>query len=376
MLPVLYYACYLKSSSTDEWRIKKVLKLLIAPLKIYSYYSINSQIKYSSQSDELENVYQLMRMSADVSEDRLIYYLKSPDYYVRAAALYSMYNLQLKEETKIALFDCIKEYTSIHIFAGSLILAKNNFTPALPYFRKGLLTKNDPRLWSSVAALAIMKDEESYKKIIQIFNEAENQILIYHCSIAIGRMRDKNNLSYLFEKLSNPTVLDKDVRHSIVDAIVKIISCDVIFYKFIRLLNHDYVKGISGLIDNIDSTRVPGLLVSPKTFIINYSNEIDKTKRKNLITDYLKDVLEFDTPEINELKVFKNYYNKIRQGQIRERLAIALFIKIFYKTEAADDVNANKENKLSRSRTHEISPLSKNVQPNSVYIEPTKNSGE
>ena len=378
LLPVLYYACSLKSSSTDDWSIKDVLKLFLAPLKIYSYYSINSQTKYSSLSDELDNVNQLMGMSADVSEDSLIYYMKSPDCMIRTTALYSMYNLQLKEETKIAIFNCIKEYTAIHAFVGSLVLAKNNFAPALPYFRKGLLTKDDPRVWYSVMALTIMKDEKSYKKIIQIFTEAENQNLIYYCSIAIGTMRDKNNLYYLLDKLSSSIFLKKDVINSIVDAIVKVISCDVIFYRFIRLFNHDYVKGISGLIDYIDCSRVPGLHVSPKTFISNYSKVMDETKRKNMMINYLKSAFELDTPEMKELRIFKHYFTIIKRNQIRERLAIALFIKIFCKDEATDDVDAYKGNTINdllRSGAHEeVSLLSKKVQQNSAYIEPSQES--
>ena len=377
LLPVLYYACYLKSSSIDDWSIKDIFKLLIAPLKIYSYFSIHSHAKYSSQEEELDNVNQLMGMSADVSEDSLIYYLKSPDYHVRATAFYSMHNLQLKEETKIAVFNCIKEYSSVHVSVGTLILAKNNFTPALPYFKKGLLMKDGPRVWSSVMALAIMKDEESYKKIIQIFNGAENENLIYSCAFAIGTIRDKNNLNCLLDKLSNYSALKKDVIDSIIDAITKIISCDAIFYKFIRLIDYDHDKGISRLIDHIDHNRISEQLISPEELIINYLKETDEAKRKNIIINYLKAVLELGTPKANELDVFKNYFTQTEPKLISDRLILCIFIKIFYKNEAADDVNANKENTIEespRNRTNEESPLSKKIHQNSVYIEPSQES--
>ena len=376
LLPVLYYAYYLNSSSIDGWSVKDVLKLLIAPLKVYSYFSIYSHEKYSSQEDELDNVKQLMGMSDDVSEDSLIYYLESPDYAVRTTALYSMHNLQLKEKTKIALFNCIKKYSSVHVFAGTLILAKNNFTPALPYFRKGLLKKNEPRVWACVIALAIMKDEECYKKIIQIFNEAENENLIYCCSIAIGTIRDKNNLNCLLDKLSNSSSIKKDVIHSIIDAITKIISCDTIFYRFIRLIDHDHDKGISFLLDHVDHNRISELLISPKEFLINYLKETDEAKRKNMIINYLKAALEMDTPKAKELDIFKNYLTQTEPNLISDRLILCIFIKIFYKNEAPDDVNATRENVLPHGRTHEVSPLSKKVQQNSVHIEPPQESAD
>ncbi len=357
LLPVLYFACSLKSSSTDDWRIKDVLKLLIAPLKIYSFFSMHSQTKYSSLIDELDNVNKLLGMSPDLSEKKLIYYLKSPDYFVRTTAMYSMYNLQLKDEIKSALLNCVKDYSSVHGPVGAIILAKNNFTTAIPYFRNGLHNENGPIVWGSIMALAIMKDKVSYKKIIQLFNEAENQILIYYCAIAIGMMRDKKNLSCLLDKLSYSAALSTDVVNSIVDSVTKIISCDKVFYKYIRLLDHDHDKGISGLIDIIDCSRVPGLPDTPETLIVNSLNENDETKRKKIFINYLKAALELDTPEMKELILFKNYLTKTKPDLISNRLVASIFIKIFGKTETADEDVKQKENIIALNRVEKPAKL-------------------
>jgi HEAT repeat protein len=152
--------------------------------------------------EELGFVKNIQGMHPDLVEDHLVYFLESPDFFVRANALLSMYNLNLKEKSKIAIYKALKSQLHVSSLVALIILAKNNFTKALPLFRERLSLPSGNLLWSSMIALVMMKDKESYNKIIKIFKESETSSLAATTGArALAMMKNKNTLDCLLEKL-------------------------------------------------------------------------------------------------------------------------------------------------------------------------------
>jgi len=340
LIPVLYFASTLKTSSKDEWSIKDVLKLLIAPMKIYSLYSLQTQTKYSSAVDELDNVNSLLGLSSDLSEKHLLYYLESPDFFIRSTAILSMFNLQLREESKRAIYMTFKKYdnTSVNSFVAAIVLARNNYTKALPLFRKGLSNNDTPLAWSSMMFLAIMKDEVSYKKIIKIFKDTDYPTLVSYGAVAISMMKDKSTLGCMLDRITHFMILGKTIyADEIIMSISKILSCDVVFYRYFRMIQQDGAKAIINTIDLIDDTRGLGLSTSPKSILSVYLKEVNEMTKKIMILNYLKEALNRDIPEMKELLIFKNYFDKTDLNLIPNRLMACIFIKIFCVNEHIDD---------------------------------------
>ncbi len=275
LIPVLYYACTLKATSKDVWSIRKVLKFFFTPGKVYSLYKIRNQRKFSSTNTELNFVDKLSGMSPDLSEKYLIYYLKSPDYFVRTEALHRMEIFKLGKKSKITLYNHIKTRTDYNLPVASCILAKNNFTKALPLFRKRLTDTDLVIVCSSMLALAIMNDKQSYNKIINIFNDAEDYWRLYYGARAIAFMKDTNAISCLLKKLT----------------------------------------------------------YAPKTILKHYYECRSDSKRKNKFINYLIEALERDTPEMAELKIFKDYFSTTERSIIHKKLMAVIFIKLFCKNE-------------------------------------------
>ncbi len=334
LIPILHYACTLKKSSKGDWSVKSVLKLLSAPIKIYSLFSMRTQNKYSSPVDELDYVNKLHGMSSELSEKHLVYYLESPDYFIRSSAILGMYNLTLKEKTKRAVYKALK-VPSVSVLLASIILAKNNFTKALPLLRRRLSGTNLSFLWSSMVALSIMKDKGSYNKIINTFVKAENTILVTFGARALAIINDKNTLPCLLEKLSYFFIKgNQDVVDEIVLAISKIISCNDIYYKYIRIYQYDINKGLLDLKDLIDPEKSLGLSTSPDLILKYYYKDRGDSERKEKFLDFLIEALKRDTIDMNKLKVFEDYFVKADSGLVSNRLIACIFIKLFCSNES------------------------------------------
>ena len=333
LMPTLYFACRLKASTTKELNLKKVFNLLFTPAKLYSLHSLQAQEKYSSPENELENVNKLEGMSDDIAEDRLIYFFESPDYFVSTKALFLLWSKQLKEKSKITLYKMVKFRHCSNPLDPSLVLAKNNFTKAIPLYRSYLSDDDNPYVWSSIMVLAIIKDESSFSKIISIFQETTSPMVIIYGAKAIAIIDDKKNLPCLFNKLSycysigSPDLVDK-----IVVAISMIISCNDNYYKFIRQFEHDSKKGLRLLEDLFDNELATELSRKSEQIILDYYNNEHDFNRKINAINFLKETLSRNTSEMRELKIFKDYFFKTDPKHVSRNLIGCVFIKIYCKT--------------------------------------------
>lgn len=338
LIPVLYFACNLKTTSAKELDIKKVINILLTPKKLYSLYTLQSHTKYSSPEDELENVNKLAGLSCDISEDQLIYYLDSPDYFVSTKALFLLWSRQLKEKSKIALYKMVKFRHCSNPLDTSLILAKNNYTKAIPLYRSYLSDDNNPYVWSSLMVLAIINDEQSYNKIISIFQETTFPMIIIYGAKAIAIIDDKKNLPCLLDKLTYCySIGSLDLVDKIVVAISIIISCNDNYYKFIRQFQYDSKKGLRLLEELLDNELASALSIKPKQIIQDYYNDVHNFNKKTKTINFLKEALSRDISEMNKLKVFKDYLFKSDPKHVSKSLIGCIFIKLFCKTEQSEE---------------------------------------
>lgn len=338
LIPVLYYVCHLKISKDDEWSTKDVLKLLITPIKIFSLFTIRRYSKYSSEKNELFYVNQLQGISYELSEKFLIYYLESPDYFVRTSAINALYNSKLGEKAKLALYKFLQSHASAYPLDISIMLAKNPFPKAIPLFRSFLTDADYSYVYSGMIALAIMKDKESYKRIISIFKESENQHLVSFGAKAIGLMNDRDSLDCLLEKINVYTFKrNKILEKEIVIAISKIISCNEVYYKYIRIFQYDKNEGLLGLLDSLKKDKLMGLSSTPEKIMQYYYINRKDPERKLVFINFLIEALQCDTPEMHELKIFKDYFINTAPNLISRRLMACIFIKIFSETKLVED---------------------------------------
>ena len=347
LIPVLYYACTLKATSQEVWSISKVLMFFFIPGKFYSLYKIRNHRKFSSTKAELHYVGKLSGMSPDLSEKHLIYYLKSPDYFVRTNALHRMEVLELGEKSKNALYTHIMTRVDYNLPVASCILAKNNFTKALPLFRKRLRVTNPLFVVSSMLALAIMNDKESYNKIISIFNASADYHILFNGARALGIIKAKNAISCMLEKLTYryslyrldkiKSDINRELEDELVIAITKIISCNGVFYKYLRSYRNNKNIGLLELIDTIDNSKASGLSIAPNIILEYYYNSRSDPERKLKFINYLIAALDRDIPEMKELKVLKDYLTTTEPNIILKKLLACIFIKLFCNNEPTDE---------------------------------------
>jgi len=330
LVPILYFSCTLKTSSKDEWSVSNVVKLMLTPLKIYSLFSLGTENKYSSSDAELEFVNKLRGISSELSEKHLVYYLESPDFFVSSSAIMAMNIIELEENSKKAIYKVLKSPSHVNPLESSIILAKNNFTKALPLFRKRLKDSNITIKGSSMIALAMMKDEISYSRIIDIFIDSKEPHLVVFGAKALAIIKDINTLDCMLNKLTwSYCEKNTDLTSEIVLTIAKIISCNEIYYKYIRLYKHDKNKGLLRLLDIIEENSVSQLTQTPESMLRYYYKNRDDYERKISFINYLKEALNRDNMEMQGLKIFHDYLIKTDPNIISEKLLTIIFIKIF-----------------------------------------------
>ncbi|MCP4179273.1 MAG: MFS transporter [bacterium] len=245
-IPVILLMTTLKRG--NSWKVSKVFNLLFSPKDIRTLYSVNKMEKYGSLNDELHSVMELGYAKSDLSENALLYYLKSPYLLVRVKALRGLGNYDL---TNMSHKQLIKELEQGEYSSGYLaayIIASNKIYEAIPQLRK-TIDSNDYFLKAySAIALAKLDDEESFDKIKRILVETEIPILLLGCSLALIIHNDEDLPVVIFYKLMRvkcPII----IKHELLYYVSRSLNVDDEYYRFIRIYQENIEEAIYWLID-------------------------------------------------------------------------------------------------------------------------------
>ncbi len=327
MIPVLYLMFKLKS--TSNWTVSEVISLAFSPNELHSLRVLQSIQKYSTVKDEFSNVLKLQGLNSNFSEETLIYYLKSPLYFVRLSALRALNSLTIGEKTKQAVFNELKngEYSTAYLAA--IILARNKLPESIPLLREYLDCEDIHLKANSMIALASMKDEKSYAKIIKIFKESTNPRIITNGAMAFQIMKDKATVGLLLEKTTlfyNSKNKQKEfVLDELICAIADIYGFFNVFYKALRIFSDNFSAGILNLLESVDKEKTSEFGTTVETTIKDF---LEKKISHTIMVEFIIKAINKDKK--NELQDIHDFLLGIDVNKVSGKLLVCIFIILFF----------------------------------------------
>ena len=278
LIPVMLIVLKLKSDSS--WKLKDVLKLIVNPKDMHTLNIMHRLQKYTSVENEFESVRKLGRTGSDLSQDRLLYYLESPNYMVKMGALRALYGINLKTETKDILLKELEFGEYITAYLAAFLLTTNKDRRAIPYFIDHIYSGDYYLAGACIRGLVELGVSETYQDIIKLFRETKVPYLAILGSIALAGMKTQESFKALLEKYSavipenNYTVKnlhqnisseqrDKEFRSYVTrrKTVNKQIICGIAvhagvgddYYGFLRIFEMNHKKGLLALFEIISS---------------------------------------------------------------------------------------------------------------------------
>ena len=352
MLPVFHIVFKLKSVSS--WKLRDILKLTVEPHEMHTMYVMHKLQKYSNAKNELQSVRKLMSISSELSQDKLIYYLKSPKYLIRLYALRALYGINLDKKTTAAVLKELQfgEYSTGYLAA--IILSDNSVKESIPYMRKFLSSKDHQLVASCMRGLTLLEDKDSYPQIIDLFINSRMPIVLIKGSSALIAMNDPNTLLLLLKKFeeiikrTNKAInnlkesncderreyaLTMNIRRNAVvnemlSSVAEIANVGDDFYEFLRIYDTHYAKGILYLREKIIEENPNTKLDSPQKMLHDYGNgKIKKLK----VVEFLKNsakAVEENHPFAEMLYIF---INQATLDSFNNKLIYCIFLILFVK---------------------------------------------
>jgi MFS family permease len=297
----------------NNWKISKVFNLLFSPRDMKSLYSINKIGKFEPLKDEINSVMELEHSKSSLSEKALLYYLKSPQLWIRTKALRGLSNHNL---SKISHKQLIKEldqgeYTTAYIAA--YIIAENKIHSAIPQLRK-TINSNDYYLKGySAVALAKLNDKENFYQIKRTLIETEIPIILLCCSIALVTLNDKDFPVIIFYKLIRvkcPVI----IKHELLYYVSRSLNVGDEYYQYIRIYQENIEEATYWLIDLLKDK-----FLHYKVLEYYYQDKISKSS----VVKYFKK--KFDRSNFKQ-DSFLEAINMTSEDRISDELIYLMFV--------------------------------------------------
>ncbi len=201
VLPLLWIILRLKP--LGDWKIRSVLGLLVSPRDLFTLIVLSKLESANTPEAEQAGVSRLQNLGSELGEEALLRYLDSPDFRVRSQALHALSSITLSSQGVEALIRELREnlYTTAYIAAE--VLGKQQVSAAIPALRQALQSPDVYLQGKAMVALAELRDEPSYARMLADFHDTDNPRLVIHGALAIAEIGDENLIGDLLAKVGD-----------------------------------------------------------------------------------------------------------------------------------------------------------------------------
>lgn len=285
LLPAIYFVAKLEKQ--QDWGVKDVLGLLIAPRDIRALFMINSINKIETPLKEHENINKLESIPSGISEKKLLAYLDSPKFYVRGKAIAALGQMPLIDEAKQALIRELDRGEFTTAFYAAQILGEQDVKQAIPSLIEKLNSKDNYLKSKAIYSLAQMGEKSAYAKIKEIFERTTNPRIIIHGALALGKIGDPEALQILLKKALSD--IPYQVLHEIILAIAEISEIPDSFYKFLKHFMMDQQISKRHLMEYMDTLNSTPMTTAFKEQLELFNEDrVNAESIINLIIDETK----------------------------------------------------------------------------------------
>ncbi len=240
-----------------DWRVGRVLSLLIAPRDMITLFTLNRIKLEDGPERESENINRLHKFGSDLSEESLLSFLDSPKFSLRGRAITALRDMPLGEHAVEVLLRELEEgeYTTAYIAAE--IAGDKKLYEAVEPLRNCLNSRDFYLQGKSMLALTKLDDRESFPVIKRIFKETDNPRLIIHGSAAMTVIDDEEGLRLLLEKAVMPELPQK-VLYEIIYCITLLLGQGDEIYKFLKIFSKDRSQAMELLLATCGRKQIAG----------------------------------------------------------------------------------------------------------------------
>lgn len=235
----------------DEWPIKNILGLLLAPRDIYALHVLRRLRSGGGSKQDTKTVQRLGAIGSAVSEAELREQLNSPLLSVRVNSLIALGRISFGKKTEDAVLKELScgEYTSAWIAAE--IVGKHRIQRGIELLRHALSSTDPFLLGKSMVALVRLDDQESYPRIVQLFEESDNPRIVIYGAAALSLMDGNENLVRILKK-SLQAGMYSSVKDEVLTAAASLAGTGERFYQFLQQYNQNKYIGVNDLISDLD----------------------------------------------------------------------------------------------------------------------------
>lgn len=205
LIPLL--AVIWKLPRLEEWKIRDILGLFLAPRDLRAMVTLNKFRDSSNSFDDMVHVRKLADIASTLSEDTLLGYLNSAHLSIRTRALRALGRQDhLSKRARDALREQLTqgEYTTAWVAAE--IIGEKGVEEAVPELRQALDSRDVFLESKAMRALVQLADRASFERIVARFEETDNPRLLIGSAHALGLMGDTANIPVLLGKATGPGI--------------------------------------------------------------------------------------------------------------------------------------------------------------------------
>ncbi len=236
LVPVIYFVQ--RVERLEDWRIKDVFGIFTSMRDLRALVTLNKLEKDLSFQQDYSGVKKLRELPSDLSEEKLLQYLESPHFSIRAKALGALGHIKFGNKTEKAIIEQIEvgEFTSAYIAAD--IVGEHRISHAIPLLRKYLDSADIYLQGKCMLSLAQLKDATSYDKIKDIFMKSKNPRIILHGAQALLEINELKNVLLILNKVVD-IEFPVQIRDELLYDISEMCGTGDTFYKFLKMYKSD-----------------------------------------------------------------------------------------------------------------------------------------
>jgi HEAT repeat protein len=161
-------------------RLREVLNIFFSPRDLQALFYLSNLTGRMTAEEEGEVLDRIGDFGSTLSEKELLEGLSSPRLVVRADALQALHNVPPTPAISRALMDEVKNHEFTTAYLAADVLGIYTVREALPLLRQALRSQDLFLQSKAMLSLGRMRDEESYREIVQIFRTTNNPRLLIH----------------------------------------------------------------------------------------------------------------------------------------------------------------------------------------------------
>jgi hypothetical protein len=247
--------------TVTDWHLHEVMGVFFSPRDMRALFTISRMEDYTNPQQDCKDLTSLGNSGSPLSEQSILSFFDSPDFYVRANAINALRALKrTSEASEEALLQELRENPHTTAYMAAEMLGERGVKKAIPDLLTALQSEDVYLCGKSMIALARLNVKEAEIRIEEILKTTQNPRLLTHGATAFVFFNAPRLIPLLLQR-SVESWLPRTTRNELLYAIGRLANCGDTVYTFVRKYHQSTSKAwliIEELMDDLPSNIQPG----------------------------------------------------------------------------------------------------------------------